>query len=285
MVDLAYLLEKKMAGRWIAGPEADDAIALAKRLNKRGMAVMVNYLGEDFSSIHDVADAIGTYIMLIDAMVGYRINGDLSVKPTSLGLKIGRDRFEFNCREIVEHAKKKGIFVWLDMEGPESVDETIAVYLKLAKLGNVGICIQSYLRRSEADLRRIVKAGGIVRLVKGAYRPNPATAFTTKAETTENYKEMMVYLFKNSERFMIATHDEWMIEEARRMNKEYRRQVTYSMLNGIKNRLALNLVERGEKVSIYVPFGKRWVGFSYRRIKEGGHIPLILKSMFTNQTI
>jgi proline dehydrogenase len=285
MVDLAYLIEKKMAGRWIAGPEADDAIALAKRINKKGMAVMINYLGEDFASMHDVADAIGTYIMLVDAMVGYRINGDISVKPTSLGLKISKDRFEFNCREVVEHAKKKGIFVWLDMEGSEGVEETIAIYLKLAKLGNVGICLQSYLKRSEADLRRIIRAGGIVRLVKGAYKQDPRTTFSSKAETTESYKKMMVYLFKNSERFMIATHDEWMIEEAIRMNREYKRHVTYAMLNGIKNQLAIRLAEKGEKVSLYVPFGKRWVGFSYRRVKEGGHIPLILRSVFKNQTI
>jgi proline dehydrogenase len=285
MVDIAYLIERKMAGRWIAGPTAGDALKLASKINRHKIGVLIDYLGEEFTAMSDIADAVGTYIMLINEMAKERIHGDISVKPTSIGLRLGQELFESNLTEIVEHGRKMGVFVWLDMEAPDTIDATIEVYLKLVKTRNIGICIQSYLKRSEGDLARVVKAGGIVRLVKGAYAPVKGKSFGSRSEAADSYRRLMGHLFERSGRFMIATHDGSIIEEAIAMNKRHRRNVTYAMLAGINNPLALSLARRGEKVALYVPFGKRWFSYSYRRLREGGHIPLLVKSVLTNQRI
>lgn len=286
MVDIAYAVERKLAGRWIAGPTIDDAITLARRANKKGIGVVINYLGEDFKSVHDVADALGTYIMLIDAMAAYGIKGDVSVKPTSLGLSLGKGIFEPNFRELADYAKKKGIFIWMDMEGQETVDAAIEVYMRLIKNGNLGICIQACLRRSMEDTKRIVKGGGVIRLVKGAYSSRRGNGiFGDRSKVSENYREIMEYLFDNASRFTIATHDRDIISKTILLNKRHKRKVTYAMLNGIDNRYLSSMAAAGESTAIYIPFGTRWVGYSYRRLKEVGHARLILSSLFRSQQL
>jgi proline dehydrogenase len=286
MVDVSYVVERKLAGRWIAGPTIDDAIALAKKANRKGIGVIVNYLGEDFKSMHDVADAVGTYIMLIDAIAAYKVNGAVSVKPTAFGLGLGKGLFESNFKELADYAKKKGIFIWVDMEGQETVEATIAVYTKLVKSGNVGICIQAYLKRSMEDAEKIVKAGGIIRLVKGAYSSRRGSGIVGgRFEVSENYRQIMKYLFEKAERFTIGTHDRGLISDALLLSKRHKKKVTYAMLNGIDNRYLSSMAASGEATALYVPFGTKWVGYSYRRLKEIGHARLILNSLFRSQQL
>lgn len=285
MIGFSYAIERKVSGRWIAGPTISDAMALAKKANSKGISVLINYLGEDFVGSREVSDAIETYLRLLDEIEKERASADISVKPTQIGLKLGRMLMESNYTKVVDHAKARGIFVWLDMEEPGTVDKTIEMYLKSVKKGNVGICVQAYLKRSHIDLARIVRAGGIVRLVKGAYSLREGITFQSKSEIADNYRKMLRYLFEHSERFTVATHDPSIIDYAMELNHVHRRKVTYAMLNGINNKKALAIARKKEGIALYVPFGTRWIAYSYRRLKEGGHLSLILQSLMSNQTL
>ncbi|MDE1865592.1 MAG: proline dehydrogenase family protein [Candidatus Micrarchaeota archaeon] len=283
---MPYSLERWLAGRWIAGPSMTDALERAVGINKRGISVLINYLGEDFTRKVDVDDSVETDLRLITEIRRSRLKGDISVKPTQIGLCISQKLFKENYVKIAEHAKMNGVFVWLDMEGPHDVERIIDTYLEVQKHITGGICIQSYLKRSMDDLKRIVKAGGIVRLVKGAYGFKKGEGMIEgRGLISLNYMEMMKYLFAESERFTIATHDRYIVEKAIMLNKTAHRKVTYAMLNGIENQYAKRLAARGESVALYLPFGTRWVGYSYRRMKEIGHIRLILHSLLKSQEL
>ncbi len=283
---MPYGFEKRLAGRWIAGPLMDDALERAEAINAKGISVLINYLGEDFKRKLDVDEAVETYMRLITEMSKTRIKGDISVKPTQIGLSMGLKAMKDNYMKIAEHAKMNGIFVWLDMEESHDVGRVIDTYLDAHKHVGGGICIQSYLKRSMDDLKRITNAGGTVRLVKGAYSyKEGAGMIEGRTLVSLNYMDLMEYLFAHSDRFMIATHDRYIIEKALKLNKSAKRKVTYAMLNGIDNQYAKKLADSGETVALYLPFGTRWVGYSYRRLKEMGHIRLILHSLFRSQEL
>ncbi len=276
--------ERLLAGRWIAGPLIEDAIRKARMLNRKGMGAILNYLGEDFADKDDVDLSVHKYLKLIDAIHGAKVRADVSVKPTQIGLAISYAYASANYSKILERARKYHTFVWLDMESHGYVDDTIRLYLEHLERGNrkdTGICVQSYLRRSSSDVRRIVRAGGIIRLVKGAYKESAAMAYANRAETTANYAKLMKYLFGNSGRFTVATHDTNLIDSARALNAARHKEVTYAMLNGIRDRYARELAASHENVYVYVPFGERWVDYSVRRLRELSNALLIVRSLFS----
>ncbi len=271
--------EKLIAGRWIAGPTINDAVARTKKLNGLGYKVTLNYLGEDFSDKAAVESALSVYLELIAAIKRSKLNADISLKPTQIGLKIDFKYAKKNYSKLVGAARKARIYTWLDMEAHRYVDETISLCISEAKGGMVGLCLQSYLKRSERDIRRVVRAVCGVRLVKGAYKESSTIAYTSRYEIDKNFRHLMHYLFKNSDNFIIATHDAKLVEEAEELNKTYRRNVEYAMLNGIRNSYTKRLVEKGESVLLYLPFGERWLDYSYRRLRELSHITLVLRSL------
>ena len=279
------ILERLLAGRWIAGPEIDDAIAVAKRFNRHGASAIFNYLGEDLKDRHAVDDAVKIYSQLIARIGKGGVRASISVKPTQLGASIGFKTFIKNYLKLVRLAKRNGVFVWFDMESQGMVDAVIKAYRRDMKSRDTGICIQAYLTRSYADALSLAKQGAVIRLVKGAYKESPDVAYQTKEAITANYIRIMEMLFKTSNRFMLATHDLEILERAHRLNKGHKRQVEYAMLNGIRNKYVVSMAKRGDSVSVYVPFGGAWVNYSYRRLKEAGHLSLILKSVFEDQAI
>ncbi|MGC9156694.1 MAG: proline dehydrogenase family protein [Candidatus Micrarchaeia archaeon] len=272
------VLEKLIAGKWIAGPDVEDAIERSMALNKLGIRTIINYLGEEFKSEDKVEDAMATYAKLIKEIKRRRVEGDISVKITQLGLRIGKAYATKNYLRLASLAKP--IFLWLDMESSDTVDATIGAYEKALHLGNVGICLQAYLKRSYGDMKRLVKKGGVIRLVKGAYKERPEIAFQNKQAVNANFEFLMNYLFKHASKFTLATHDKNMIEKALLLNRSYQRQVTYAFLNGIRGSYARMLAERGERVAVYVPFGKLWADYAIRRMREQGHAMLVLRSLF-----
>lgn len=276
------ILERVLSGRWIAGPYISDAINQAQKFNGYGITPIINYLGEDYNERADVKKSIAVYKELIARISEARIRADISVKPTQLGLKIDEQYFEKNYILLSRLALSKNIRLWLDMETADYVDQTISAYKRAVHLGNVGICIQSYLRRSRRDIRELLDYDihANIRLVKGAYTSNKSSAFIGRDKITDNYHTLMRYLFEKGRRFTIATHDDGIVTEAIRMNLKYKRDVTYAMLRGIRNGYLIQLSKMGFQTSIYVPFGDEWVSYSYRRLKEGGHLSLIIRSLF-----
>lgn len=277
--------ERIFAGRWIAGPYVKDAMYVASRFNANGVGAIINYLGEALSESRDVSYTVDIYSSLIKSITSGGLNSSISIKPTQIGLDISYSYAKENYLKLVNAARRKGVFVWLDMEESDKVDDTLRLYYSASKRGNAGICIQSYLRRSAEDISKIASKGGIVRLVKGAYTEPENVAYATRTEVTRNYYELMQSLFKNSGKFMIATHDMAIIKKAISLNNKYHREMEFAMLNGIRNLDAVSLAKEGYKMSIYIPFGPSWFKYSTRRLREAGHASLIARSLFSRQRI
>jgi proline dehydrogenase len=283
-MDITGAVERFVAGRWIAGPEIQDSIKVAKRLNRAGLSVIINYLGEEIEDKAKIKKTIDVYKNLIEEMKTNRINGSISLKPSQIGSRINAAMLAENYSKILDLAEKEGIFVWLDMEQPETVAKTIHLYLDAMPRTNAGICIQAYLRRSGKDISSIANAGGAIRLVKGAYNPG-IHGYSSRADVERNYRSLMHDLFIKANRFMIATHDRRLIREAIGLSKSYKKTIQYGMLNGIENKYAAELAKSGESVSLYLPFGTDWTEYSYRRLREGSHALLLAASLFRNQSV
>lgn len=276
------LVERMFAGRWIAGPGIRDAIREATKIEGLGVTPILDYLGEDYSKKSEVNDSVREYLRLIADLSKHKIKANISMKPTQLGLRMSRTYASKNYSHIVREARKAGLFVWIDMEDSSTTDDTLKMYMEEVRKGGVGICIQSYLERSADDIRTLTKfsKNTNIRLVKGAYTTTDSSTMKDKRRIDGNYRSLMRYLFSNSEHFTIATHDDKMIHEALRLSRKHRSDVTFSMLRGIRTGYLLGLAESGARTSMYVPFGKEWVSYSYRRLKEAGHMSLIFRSLF-----
>jgi len=270
-------IEKRFAGKWIAGATIEDAVFAARYFNNRDISAIINYLGEEISEKDKVEKTKEVYKNLIDRINTENLNAAISLKPTQLGSLISKEYLNENYLQIVNYASKKNIFVWLDMEAPDNVDLTIDLYKSGIKFSNTGICIQSNLKRSFNDIKKLPK-NAVIRLVKGAYSVDNKIGYTNKEEVNKNFRFLMNYLFENKNKFMIATHDIRMIEHARALNKKYKRDVTYAFLRGIMNSYAESLAKT-EKVAVYIPFGEDWIAYSYRRMRESGHVSLIFRSL------
>ncbi len=275
--NVSALLERFIAHRWIAGPYIDDALSRARSFENYNIKALINYLGEDFSDKKDVNTTMHVYYKLIEYINKYKLNSSLSIKPTQIGLHIDKEYAISNYRLLLRKAKKYNIFVWLDMEYYTDVDSTINMYLKYVNLNNTGICIQSALERSIEDVKKIVKKNGTIRLVKGAYSGD---IYLNRSDATKEFKDLMKYLFNNSKRFMIATHDKELIRLAIKMNKRFNRNLSFGFLNGIIDSYAISLA-KSENVYVYIPFGERWIDYTIRRMKEMHNIMLILHSIFS----
>lgn len=277
MLDRLGLL---IANKWLGGTNVSSAIREARRVNSYGERAILNYLGEDLTDRKAIGRNVSRYFELIRLMKRNGIIGSLSVKPTQLGLAINEELFVKNYSSIARTAASAGVFVWLDMENYNYISKTVDGYIRVHKrYGNTGICIQARVRRSLSDLRRIVRNKGRVRLVKGAYGSLGRITYNGREEIDGNYRRCMRYLFEKSSGFMIATHDLDIIEEALRLRKAHRKMVEFAMLKGIRGKLARRLVSEGNVVNIYIPFGEEWFAYAVRRLKEEGHLMLLLRSI------
>ncbi len=278
-------MEKLLAGKWIAGPSVEDAISRGERFRKIGIGAIFNYLGEALTDPKDIEEATGIYLNILDKIEDGDQQFQISIKPTQIGLSVSLDAAKKNLERIVSKANQKKIFTWLDMEESELVDKTIELYRSQISTGNVGLCVQSYLRRTKNDVEELSKEGGIFRLVKGAYTEDEKVAFKTKDEINKNYEDILTFMFENTKMFMVASHDELMIEKAVKLSEEHKKEVWYGMLNGIRNQYLIDLQKRGKKTFSYIPFGQKWIQYSVRRMQEAGHISLLMKSMLHGQKV
>ena len=266
----ANLMERllfRVAKRWVAGYNADEAIDVALETNSHGMSAILNFLGEDTTDSKLVDMTVNEYLLLMDLMYARKVHGCVSIKPTQLGLTIDHNMCLQNFSRLAARARDLGQFIWLDMESVKSTEDTIAIYLDLYKQYDmVGIAIQSYLRRSASDLLHIIECGGKVRLVKGAYHESEEHIFVTNEEVNASYSKLMKMLFDSKNYFAIATHNSALIEEAINMGKNTKFE--FQMLKGIRDDLKHELLTKGFAVAEYIPYGSQWLPYSVRRIME-----------------
>jgi len=271
------------AKRWIAGKDAETALAKAKEVNAKGLGAILNYLGEDVNDPRVAESHFQEYVRLQRAIRDGGVDGCVSVKLTQFGLGVLEDSAVMEkALRLVEEAEEMRRMLWIDMEGSAVTTRTLQIYSKLLDSHkNVGVALQAYLRRSEDDLRMLMGIGGKVRLVKGAYREPSDIAFHSREQVTENFLKLMRVLFERGDGFAVATHDSRPIEEAERLHESNPgTKFEFEMLRGIRDDLKLRLAKAGYRVVDYMPYGEEWYAYSMRRIKEHpSNIWLLLRSI------
>lgn len=272
-------IAKQVAGRFVAGETAEEAMAATSTLNEQGMLVTLDYLGE---SVSDSAEAIASkdeIIGLFKKINDCGVQANVSIKLSQLGLKIDKNLALDNLRQILQEARKYNNKVRIDMEESQVVDATLDIYRTLRDeygFDNTGVVIQSYLYRSEKDVRQLIQEGAWVRLCKGAYAEPPEVAFPAKADTDANYIKLLQMMLSEEARqngvyLGVATHDEDMINAAIQFVQDQqipKDAFEFQMLYGIRRELQETLVRQGYKLRIYVPYGTAWYPYFVRRLAE-----------------
>lgn len=271
--------------RFVAGETADEAIAAIKTLNAKGINATVDLLGESVTSEADAERAVEGYGLILDKIAASEARANVSLKLTQFGLDISQAVCERNVRRVVEKAAATHNFVRIDMEGTPHTDRTLAVFRALRQdFENVGLVLQSYLYRTEKDLRELTAAGVRLRLCKGAYNEPPDKAFPKKADTDANYIALMKLMLDRAHTISpagengrrpplpaLATHDEKMIAAtlAYAQTKNVPRdQFEFQMLYGIRRERQEELAALGYAVRVYVPYGTEWYPYFMRRLAE-----------------
>ncbi len=270
---------QRVAGRFVAGPDQDAAMRTAADLNAAGMATTLDFLGESVSSATEAARARDEICSLVERVAADGVTSGVSLKLTQLGLRIGDDVVRDNLCAILETARRHNIFVRIDMEDSPVTDATLSLYRTLrAEFGydNTGVVIQSYLYRSEHDIARLIDEGANVRLCKGAYAEPPEVAFPDKADTDASFIHLAQQMLGPKAQAKgaypaFATHDPAIIEDLCDYTSTHdinREQFEFQMLYGIRTDLQQDLVRRGYRVRVYVPYGNAWYPYFVRRLAE-----------------
>ena len=270
---------QRMARRFVAGETIDDAVAITRELNSKGMPVTLNYLGESVSNTYEAMDARDEILRLLNRIHEEGLDANVSVKPSQLGLELDEQLALDNLRILLERAHSLDNKIRIDMEDSAVVDATLDIYHALRYhygFDNVGVVIQSYLYRSEEDVRELIAEGAWVRLCKGAYMEPAEIAFSDKVDTDENYVYLTEMLLseearRNGVHMALATHDEKMIQaglEYAETNDIDRASFEIQMLFGVRRELQESLSSQGYQVRIYTGYGAAWYPYFVRRLAE-----------------
>ena len=277
--------------RYIAGQNLDEAIKTAKKLNAEGNMVTIDLLGEFITSISEAEKNKEEYIEIIETSEKESIVGNYSLKPTMFGLLLDKDICFDIIREIVIKAVEYNNFVRIDMEDSQCVDMEIDIFRKLKKEfpKNVGLVLQSYMRRTMSDIENMMNLNTVetpvnYRLCKGIYVESENIAYKKYEEVNTHFLEDLEYMFKNKVYPAIATHDEKLVEGAYNLIDKYNvpnDKFEFQMLYGVTPSLRKSILNKGFRMRIYVPFGKDWFAYSTRRLKENPKMAQeIIKALF-----
>jgi proline dehydrogenase len=268
-------LGSKLSSRFVAGMEIEDALRVAQAVNKQGMAVSLDSLGESVTTEQEAQQAAAVYHQLLDLIAERKLNANISVKLTQMGLEISPALAEGIAESLVQHAKATGSFVRIDMEDSSLTQVTLDIVRRLAARpelqGAVGIVIQAYLYRSQADIEQLVADGIRVRLCKGAYNEPAEVAFHAKADVDANFIKLARLLLDSPIYHGLATHDEKMIADAKLFALQRGIEPSrfeFQMLYGVRRDLQASLIREGHNVRVYVPFGGAWYPYFMRRLAE-----------------
>ena len=265
-------LARRLAARFVAGDSLADALEAGRRINREGIALTLDHLGENVTSLAEAEASRDVYLRLLGEMAGQKIDGNVSIKLTQFGIDISEEACGRNVEQLVRRAKELNSFVRIDMESSEYTERTLQLVTHLhAQHGAVGTVIQAYLRRSEQDVEMLCRRGIRVRLCKGAYLEPAEVAYQAKADVDRNFVHLMKILLAAGPYPAIATHDEKMIDETKSFARS--RQIApetfeFQMLYGIRRDLQRRLVAEGYRLRLYVPFGKAWYPYFMRRLAE-----------------
>jgi proline dehydrogenase len=258
---------RRIADRYIAGEELDDAVATVSQLNAQNKSATVDVLGEEVTRPYEATEIVRAYHDVFEAIEQHKLDSNVSVKLTALGLKLGFRLCRRNLETVVRHAAESGNFVRIDMEDASTTDDTLRLYRQLREAGldNVGVVLQARLRRTPDDIAALADLRPNVRLCKGIYLEPPQIAWTSFELIRDAFVRCLEGLLETASYIGIATHDEYLIAEGKRLARE---RYEFQMLLGVRERLGDELVREGERLRVYVPFGRRWYEYSLRRLHE-----------------
>jgi proline dehydrogenase len=270
-------LGRRVSSRFVAGTEIADAVSATQAINRAGMSVTIDNLGENVTNPDEARHSAQLYHQILDAIVANRLNANISLKLTHMGLDVD----ERLARDIVSGLVAKAAslnppgFVRVDMEGSPYTQRTLDFVHELHRMpgnGNsIGTVIQAYLKRSESDVEKLLAEGIRIRLCKGAYKEPAEIAFAAKSDVDANYVKLAKTLLKSGIYHGLATHDENMIQQAEAFairEKISPDSFEFQMLYGIRRDLQLRLIRKGWRLRIYIPFGTEWYPYFMRRLGE-----------------
>ncbi len=269
-----YGFVKKATKRFMPGEERADALAQAEILAQSGIQTTTTLLGENLQSLDEADGVVRHYLDSLAEIESRGLDTEISVKPTQLGLDYGGEEAE---KRLLELVRATSSLVWIDMEGSDYVDRTLEIFRNVKEQrSNVGLCIQSYLRRTEADLEALMPLRPDIRVVKGAYNEPDSIAFPSKADVDRNYVKLMQVLLRarlhgEAGRPVSATHDPKMIGETNRIAFELglgKDRYEFAMLFGIQRDEQLRLAKRGHQMRVLISYGSAWFPWYMRRLAE-----------------
>lgn len=277
--------------RYIAGTTIDDAIRASKNLNRQGIMVTIDLLGEFITNLDQAQENKEKYIEIIETVEKHDIDGNYSLKPTMFGLLIDKEVCYQNIREIVKKAAEYDNFVRVDMEDSQCTDLEIEMFRKLKKEfpKHVGLVFQSYLKRTHDDIENLMDIHSDsnpinYRLCKGIYVEPEEIAFKKYEEINQHFLEDLELIFKEKMYPGIATHDKPLVDGSYKLIDKYnvpKEQYEFQMLYGVTPELRKSIVQKGHRMRVYVPFGKDWFAYSTRRLKENPKMAThIMKALF-----
>lgn len=281
-----------MSGRFVAGTKVEDALAVAEALNRGGLSVSVDNLGENVTAPDEALHSVGLYRQLLAEISARGLNANVSLKLTHMGLDVDPKLAYDNVSALVAQAAalQPKNFVRVDMEGSAYTQRTLDFVHELHRIPEnekvAGAVIQSYMRRSEDDVARLLRDGIRIRLCKGAYKEPTEIAFQAKAEVDANYIKLMKILLKSGIYHGLATHDPKIILEAKAFATREniaRDSFEFQMLYGIRRDLQQSLVREGWRMRVYVPFGTEWYPYLMRRLAERpANVWFVARNLFRN---
>lgn len=279
---------RKLSSRFVAGMEIEDALRVAEAVNRQGMLVTLDSLGESVTSDLEAHTSAEIYHRLLDAIAERKLNANISVKLTQMGLELSAELAEKIAESLAQHARAAGSFLRIDMEASPLTQITLDIVRRLHARpelrGSIGVVIQAYLYRSQADIEQLLADGIRVRLCKGAYKEPAEIAFPRKPDVDANYVRLSCQLLDSPIYHGIATHDEAMIAAAKSFATQHGiapSRFEFQMLFGVRRDLQRKLIKEGYNVRVYIPFGREWYPYFMRRLAERpANVIFILKNLF-----
>lgn len=279
---------RKLSSRFVAGMEIEDALRVAEAINRQGMKVSLDSLGESVTSDVEAHRSADIYHRLLDSIAERKLNANVSVKLTQMGLELSPDLAESIAEDLARHARAAGSFVRIDMEGSQFTQVTLDIVRRLharAELrGHIGVVVQAYLYRSQSDIEQLLADGIRVRLCKGAYKEPAEIAYPRKPDVDANFVRLSCLLLDSPIYHGLATHDEAMIAAAKSFAAQHAidpSRYEFQMLFGVRRDLQRKLVREGYNVRVYIPFGREWYPYFMRRLAERpANVLFILRNLF-----
>ncbi|HWO94888.1 MAG TPA: proline dehydrogenase [Bacillus sp. (in: firmicutes)] len=273
------------SARFVAGETIEEAIQVIQELNEKSLAVTIDYLGEFVDNEEEAGEMVNQSLEAIKRIEEEKLNAQLSLKLTSMGLDISEEVVLKNMRKILQAAKNSGIFVTIDMEDYSRCQKTIEIYKMLkSSYDNVGTVIQAYLYRAKKDISDLNEYRPNLRLVKGAYKESSAVAFPEKTKVDENFKKIIKQHLLNGNYTAVATHDDKIIEYTKQLVKTHgisSDRFEFQMLYGIRPERQEELAREGYTMRVYVPYGTDWYGYFMRRLAERpANVAFVIKGIF-----